>query len=101
MTTDTLPLWTLSRKSDPPSSARSVKELSASGALATQARQVLDALKTFGPCSSKTLAERSGLDRHLVGRRLPDLERRGLVTRSQQGSADVIWTPAAVFGETP
>lgn len=81
----------LSRKSDPASSARAATELVESGRHTSQCQEVWTALALAGPCSSKELAKRSGLDRHMVARRCADLLRQGRVTRTQEGKGDCVW----------
>lgn len=50
--------------------------------------QVLEALRKWPSSTSRELAKRSGLDRYLVARRLPDLETLQLV-RAKVFSADM------------
>jgi len=45
---------------------------------------ILDALKRGGPGTFKELAERAGLERHAVARRLPELQSLGKVTRGAE-----------------
>lgn len=45
---------------------------------------ILDALKRGGPGTFKELAERAGLERHAVARRLPELQALGQVTRGAE-----------------
>lgn len=90
MTTIDLPLWTLSRRSDPASSARAVAALASTGNLGRQEQEVLAALAEHGPCTSKQLSQRSGLDRHAVARRLSGLLHKGRVTRVEPGG-ECVW----------
>lgn len=84
------------RRSDPASSRQAAAELEASGALSRQRREVLEALKRFGPSTSAELAQRSGLDRYTVARRLPELRKlnfviQGEVRNSLVGRPAVEW----------
>lgn len=88
-------------RSDPHTSAVAAEELVCSGVHAKQCRQVLEALRRHPGSTSAELAQRSGLDRFLCARRLPDLRRAGLVVRDEQGrlcSATgrkaLVWRPA-------
>lgn len=45
---------------------------------------ILDALKRGGAGTFKELAERAGLERHAVARRLPELQSLGKVTRGAE-----------------
>ncbi len=62
------------RATDPQSSHEAAERVTRTGARQNQAEAVLEALKTYPGSTSRELAERAGLDRHLVARRLPDLE---------------------------
>lgn len=66
------------RRSDPISSHLAGTENERSGRAATQRDQVLRALRNQPNSTTKELAEMSGLDRHMVARRMPELEQRGL-----------------------
>jgi len=74
----------LARAGDPVSSHEAARAIVSSGNRAAQAAEVLAALRRFGKSTSRGLAEASGLDRHLVARRLPELEREGRVRRTEQ-----------------
>jgi predicted ArsR family transcriptional regulator len=76
---DPLPAHCRSRRTDPVSSKLAAEEMTQSGAIGRQQLEVLEALRKHGPCTSAELAFRSGLDRHLCGRRLPDLAKQRLV----------------------
>lgn len=58
-----------------------------------QAEMVLHALNLVPGVSTKRLAELTGLDRYMVGRRMPELERRGLVRRGGVEDGGVCWFP--------
>lgn len=69
------------RTTDPESSHEADRHMDASGKRECQQRAVLEAVRANSGLTSKHLAQRTGLDRHMVGRRLPELERDGLVRR--------------------
>lgn len=75
---------TLARTGDPSSSAEAARSVVRSGNRAAQAAEVLEALRRHGKSTSRGLAQAAGLDRHLVARRLPELEREGRVRRTEQ-----------------
>ena len=86
-----------SRTTDPASSREAAEKIASSGQLTRQCIVVLDALQRFPNSTSAELSEHAGLDRHMVARRLPDLERAGRVTKGEirkcksNGSKAVQW----------
>jgi len=62
-----------------------------SGALKGQWLTALEAVKRFPGHSSKELAALSGLDRPMLGRRLPELRNMGYVRVTQTGNEDQKW----------
>ena len=81
----------MSRRTDPDSSRQAARRHEQSGRLDSDRWRVLEALRRNPGASSKELAAREGLDRHMVARRLPDLERAGLVRRDCDGKGDTRW----------
>lgn len=71
----------LSRRTDPLTSYIAAEQLGRSGRWAGQKSIVLAALKCHPGATSAELARAIGGDRYVPSRRLPDLERDGLVTR--------------------
>lgn len=71
----------LARSTDAVSSHEAATEHVASGRNGQQCRLVFDCLTRCDGSTSAELAARFGLDRVMVARRLPDLERQGRVTR--------------------
>jgi DNA-binding MarR family transcriptional regulator len=69
------------RRTDPASSHVAAREITRSGLRAAQAEQVSLALTLWPGHTSRELASRAHLDRHMVARRLPELERAGTVKR--------------------
>ena len=63
----------LASPDDPLTSHEAARALVASGALSHQRREVLNALRRFGPCTACELAALSGIDRFICSRRLPEL----------------------------
>lgn len=72
-TQSTVPARHRARTEDPRSSKLAAAEVTATGRADAEQAQVLAALRTYPATTSKELAERSGLDYHLVARRLPEL----------------------------
>lgn len=66
---------------DPISSHLAASEVTVSGRRARQCQEVLAAVKKWPGRTSAELAQLAGLDRHLVARRLPDLEHRLLIRK--------------------
>ena len=75
----------LARASDPESSKAAGKRYDRMKRDSDKAA-VLSAVRRTPGLSSKALAARHGLDRYMVARRLPDLERDGLVRRDGEAS---------------
>jgi predicted transcriptional regulator len=71
----------LSRQTDPGTSRLAAKELAASGIYGRQKRMVYEGLKRNNGTTSAELAQRIGVDRYVTARRLPDLEREGIVRK--------------------
>lgn len=67
------------RNTDPDTSHEAAHELVDSGAQAQQQAQVATAVRQYPGLTSRELAFSAGLDRHMVARRLPELESDGLV----------------------
>jgi len=76
-TIDTEPL---SRRLDPWSSYRTAEDIRQHAA--TQRQQVLDTLRQHGPLTGAEVGVKMGGDRYAGHRRLPELERAGLVERN-------------------
>ena len=88
-----LPLWAACRRSDPITSH--IAAAMAGSIRSDHQRRILAALADE-PASKSELADRTGLDGHQIGKRLPELERAGLVrpcgmTRSRSGRPERIW----------
>ena len=87
----------LARRTDPKTSREAAHELIESGRLSNQCSTVFSALEKHGPCTSAELAFASGLDRHMVARRLPDLAKRQLVRRYDSRTCAVTSRSACVW----
>lgn len=70
-----------SRSTDPESSRESEQHMNDSGERDRQRQRVLEAVQQHSGLTTKHLAQRTGMDRHMVARRMPELERHGLVRR--------------------
>lgn len=71
----------LARNADPHTSHLAAREVERSGLGRRQRDMVLAALRRFGRRTSLELAQCADLDRYVIARRLPELERAGLVAR--------------------
>ena len=69
------------RATDPASSHRAAMAITLSGKAGRQQAEILEALKRYDGSTSRELAELSGLSLHVIGRRMPELERKGLIRR--------------------
>lgn len=89
----------LARASDPSTSKAAAERVVRSGRQASQKDRVLTALRDRPGSTSGELAAALGGDRYIASRRLPDLERDGLVARGASrecranGGAAVTWFP--------
>lgn len=85
---------------DPESSHAAEREVTESGSRADQQRQAAEAVRQYPGVTSRELARRSGVDRYVLGRRLPECETAGTVVRGSQvrdpdsGRLGVSWWPA-------
>jgi predicted ArsR family transcriptional regulator len=98
MPQEVAPLRRMARASDPESSHAAAAEHLASGANAAQRAACLAVMRTDSGLTSDEIAEAAGLERHAAARRLPELERDGLVRRGPirlsmvGGRSGVTWT---------
>jgi hypothetical protein len=78
----------LARNTDPVSSHEAADNIVSSGKLAQQKAVVLKALRMFqrahGPATSAEPAKHYEMDRYMVAKRLPDLEKMDLVRKSDE-----------------
>jgi len=86
------------RKTDPNSSHIAADLVHGQTNIAkSQRSQVLAALKKYPGSTSKQLAQLAGLDRTMVGRRLPEMEIEGdarCAGRDPEAKHELIWWPA-------
>ena len=93
----------LARTFDPDTSHEAAVYVVKSGIVSGQKARVLDALRSNPRRTTNELAARSGIDRHVVGRRMSGLESDGLVRRLDKRRCDISgrlaytweWTGAA------
>lgn len=89
-----------SRATDPVTSHAAEADTTRSGRRAAQQQQVAEAVRQHPGVTSAELARRTGIDRHAIGRRLPECETAGAVRRGapvrdpQTGRTGVSWWPA-------
>lgn len=88
----------LARRTDPASSHEAARREVGSGRAATDVARVLAAVYEAPGLTSRQYAEGFGLDRHMVARRLPDLERRKRVWRMERPGEQVRWFPRSGGG---
>ena len=82
----------------PATSHAAAAELVRSGAQAAQKAEVLEAVRRWPGSTARELADASGLTMHVVGRRLPDLERDGMVERGPARTCRVGRRPGTTWG---
>lgn len=88
------------RKSHPSSSRIAAADVTSSGRCTNQKHQILGWLHAQSrPFTSAEIAEAAGIDRHVVARRLPDLQHNGLVTRCSMRTCQVTGRPALTWSE--
>jgi len=81
------------RTADPTSSHRAADRAEASGVVRGGMRAALDLVAQNPGCSARELSQRGELSTHTLGRRLPDLHRRGLIDRHEaDDGTDLRWT---------
>ena len=89
----------LAANNDPLSSHLAAAELTSSGRRASQKAEIVTWLRTQeSPLTSMEIAHAAGLDRYMVARRLPDLERDGLVERGAMRICRESGRPAITWG---
>ena len=79
------------RRTDPLSSHRAADAITPH--LSKQRREVWEALRRHPSRTTKSLAAVAGLDRHMVGRRMKELETHGYAKRIERDRRDDLWFP--------
>lgn len=87
----------LARHSDPETSRIAARRLVESGALTRQQAEVLDAVRTCPGSTAVEIAQRAGIDRYTVSRRLPELQRKGQVRRGPPRDCTVNGRPQCTW----
>ena len=93
------PMPPASRSTDPETSHAAEAEIGTSGLRAMQQVHVLEWVRRWPGLTSRELARKAGADRHMVARRLPDLEpecvRKGDARQCAEGRRQAVtWYPA-------
>ena len=89
-----LEIKTRYRTNDPDTSRDAAESLVTSGRLNAQCERVLRLLKAHNGCTSAELAHQTDTDRSMIARRLPDLEKRGLVYKGETRKCEINGTNA-------
>jgi predicted ArsR family transcriptional regulator len=93
---------TLARATDPDTSREAARDAVASGSVARHESLILAALAGHAAgMTSEEIATAAGLDRHAAARRLPELERRGLVRRGEPRRSAGSGRRGVTWGLTP
>lgn len=93
------PRFPRARRSDPTSSHSAAAAAENSGQLAAQMALVKSAIRQFAGFTSRELAGKMHADRYMLARRLPELERLGLVRKGKiricmaGGRPAITWWP--------
>lgn len=74
----------IARRSDPEGSHEAARRVTDSGTRASQQRAVLSCVQRSPGRTSRELAKAYGLDRYMVGRRLPELREVGKVRNDEK-----------------
>lgn len=77
------------RRSDPITSHLAAEAHTASGARAHQQHLTVAAVRAFPGLTMQELAEQTGLDRYMLGRRISECETAGLVRRGEKRQCSV------------
>jgi len=85
---DYVPNW---HHGDPCSSQSFGIAVESTGKAPQQRETVMKAVRSLPGHTSKEIAEKTGLDRHMIARRLPELLRANRVERTEQGQCR--WYP--------
>lgn len=85
------------RSTDPKSSHIAAADLAASGALRVQHAKTEAAVTRYPGHSSLHLSLLTGLDRHMLGRRLPELAREGRIWRGPTAPCATTGKPACTW----
>ncbi|WP_117310020.1 winged helix-turn-helix domain-containing protein [Stenotrophomonas sp. G4] len=85
------------RSTDPRSSHAAAADLIASGALHAQHAKTEAAVIRHPGQSSLHLSKLTGLDRHMLGRRLPELARAGRIWRGPVAPCEITGKPACTW----
>lgn len=78
-----------SANTDPPTSRIAERQINTSGDRKAQCERVLSMVKQSPGSTSLELATKYGVDRHMAGRRLPDLRAMGRVKNGPARSCEV------------
>lgn len=87
------------RASDPETSHKAAREITAAGVRQAQQQRALAAVRAFPHRTSQEIAEAAHLDRYELARRLPELRTAGLVENprtkrcSVTGKTALTWAP--------
>ncbi len=87
----------LARTTDPTGSHVAAADLLASGRLHDQQSKAEAAVRLHPGHSSLHLATLTGLDRHMLGRRLPELARQGRIWRGPSAPCATAGKPACTW----
>jgi predicted ArsR family transcriptional regulator len=89
----------LARRTDPESSHIAARRMVESGAQGDQQQITLVLVRKYPNRTSDELAALGSLDRYQLARRLPELERSGLVERGAMRKSDTTGRPACTWHE--
>lgn len=89
----TIPATASARVSDSPASHAAARRIERTGTAQSHRAVILAAVRACPGRTSKQLAQLTGLERHEVARRLPELRSDGAVYVAQIGEREMTWWP--------
>ena len=90
-------LTELARRTDPISSQLAGEAIADSDLRRSQQAQTVRLVHSWPGATSRELAEKSGLDRYVLARRLPEVERQGLIQRGPFKRCEISGRPALTW----
>lgn len=80
------------RRTDPATSHEAARQVEASGVASHQRERCLAEVRRLSGQTAAEIADRTGLERHVPSRRLPELRRQGLVRNGAARTCNVCST---------
>jgi DNA-binding MarR family transcriptional regulator len=94
-----LELFKMYHDTDPDSSRQAAREHVHSGQNRKQRQIAFEAVSRHPNCTSKEIAAYEGLDRAMIARRLPEIERNGLIEKVRTKFGQILIRPCKIGGQ--